>query len=131
MVLRYITFISAVLFLTVSCSSAPPEIPDGLSQPEFFHKAQEAKDAGKYETALAYYREFITRYPEDIPHITAAEYEIAFIYYEMEDYSTSKRMFEDLINEYSASSQERPERFLILSEKILEKIEQELSTEEE
>jgi hypothetical protein len=49
----------------------------------------------------------------------------------MEDYSTSKRMFEDLINEYSASSQERPERFLILSEKILEKIEQELSTEEE
>lgn len=131
MILRNIAFISAVLLLAVSCSSAPPEIPAGLSQPEFFQRAQEAKDAGKYQTALAYYREFITRYPQDIPHITAAEYEIAIIHYKMEDYSTSKRLFEDLINKYSESSQERPERFLILSEKILAKVEQELSTAEE
>jgi outer membrane protein assembly factor BamD (BamD/ComL family) len=118
-----------LLLLIVSCSSAPPEIPPDLSQPEFFQLAQRAKDSGKYDTAIAYYQEFITKFPDDQAHVAAAEYEIAFIHYQISDYSTAKRLFEDLLNKYENSGGSLPERFKILSEKILRKAERFLEEE--
>ena len=123
-VLAFIT-----LFVT-SCQSTPEEIPPDLSQMEMFQQAQEASDQGRYEQALAYYEEFIRRYPDDEGSIVEAEYEIAFLAYKQDELPEARRQFEDILEKYeSDGANTLPAWPRILSEKLIERIDERMEDE--
>ncbi len=109
--------------LLAACESVPRKIPDGLTQAEFFQRAQEAADNNNWRTSLLYYQTFIDRYPTDRSNVAAARYEIAFIHYKLGMYAQSKTEFEGLLNEYKGPNADQlPEWPKVLGEKILAKV---------
>ncbi len=122
-----------LLLILGSCSSAPDQIDSDLPEEVFFKTAQDAMDEDKYNVALYYYEVYLVRYPELHDRTIAAEYERAFIYYKMKDLSYSKNLFLQILDKYESSpfSAQYPERYRILSEKVLEKIDILLTNDKE
>ncbi len=116
------------LFLLVlgSCSSTPPVIPEGLTPMQFFQRAQEESDNYRWDNALLYYKTFLERYPDDLPNVLAARYEIAFIHYKKEQYAESKKLFEELLETYKKFENPLavPQWPRVLAEKVLRKIQE-------
>ena len=92
--------IALVAMLFAACETAPPEIPEGLSQAELFQLGQEALTDRRYEDAVSYYETFLERYPDDTENRIAARYEIAFVYYKQGEFEEAKRRFEELLAQY-------------------------------
>jgi outer membrane protein assembly factor BamD (BamD/ComL family) len=116
--------IAGAIAVFTACQTAPPEIPDDLEPAEYFQRAQEAVDGNRYETALAYYRAVIDRFPDDPATQVAAEYEIAFINYKMGNPERATKLFEELLARYEeADSQQLPQWPRVLASKVLERIE--------
>ncbi len=115
------------------CSSVPDTIPENLEPKELFQRAQEAVvERNDYETALRYYQAFLQRFPDDVQRVVEAEYEIAFLHYKMGEYDEAKRMFNELIARYEGDQAKiLPQWPLILSRKVLEKIEEKAAAEQE
>ena len=106
----------------IGCSSGPPVIPEDLSVLQFFQRAQEETENREWDNALFYYRTFIERNPNDIPNITAARYEIAFIQYKQRNFTNAARDFRELLNFYETT--DLPLNFplwpKVLARKVLE-----------
>jgi outer membrane protein assembly factor BamD (BamD/ComL family) len=120
----------ALLFAACETVPEPSEIPEDLSTQEYFQRAQEAVDQRHFETALVYYRTFLDRYPDDVENRIAAQYEIAFLHYKMEDYDTAEELFEELLARYEGEeAAQLPAWPRILAEKLIEKIEEEREAE--
>jgi outer membrane protein assembly factor BamD (BamD/ComL family) len=114
--------LSAALFF-VGCQSVPEEVPQGISQQEFFQRAQEYTDELNYEAALFYLREFKVRYPDDQYNHLAADYQIALISYKQNRFEEAEAQFQGIIDTYSAAAPGTyPEWVDVLSRKLLEKI---------
>ena len=109
------------LILVLACKTTPESIEEGLTPAEFFQRAQTAVvERNDYKSALVYYRTFLERYPEDLPNVVAAEYEIAFIYYKLGDYDTAETLFRKLLERYSVDQDTAlPSWPQILTEKFL------------
>lgn len=108
------------LFIIGACKTVPPVIPEDLHPSEFFQRAQEASNNGKYSNALIYYNTFLERYPDDIQREVEAEYEIAFIAYKQKQYEKAKQLFEELLKKYSPdASQILPAWPKVLAQKVL------------
>jgi outer membrane protein assembly factor BamD (BamD/ComL family) len=104
---------------SLSCKSVPTEIPPELSPADFFQRAQEASDAGKYALALKYYESFLERYPEERDRGLWARYEIALLHSKMKENATAVRLFDELLALYSAEdAAQLPQAPRILAEKI-------------
>ena len=91
---------AALLLLFGACTTPPPVIPENLSQPEFFQRAQEEADNYRWDNSLLYYQVFLDRFPDDLPNVLAARYEIAFINYKKERYPEAKQGFQALLETY-------------------------------
>jgi len=129
--LKLLLVISAVSFLLV-CSSLPEEIEEGLTPMEYFQRAQEASDAGRYELAMAYYVKFQQQYPEERDRNIWAEYEIALLYDKMGDNQLALERLEALLAVYDSGEEpDLPEGPRILAEKVKNRIEKRLSVEQE
>lgn len=94
---------TALLF--AACQTTPTTVPEGLSQPEMFQRAQESFGRSDYETALLYYQTFLERFPEDSEHRIAAQYEIAFIYYKQGKLDEAERRFREILARYDQQGQ--------------------------
>jgi len=116
--------VTASLFL--SCASVPTEIDQDMKEEMFFKNAQEAMDMNRYNVALYYYEVYLVRYPENHHKTIGAEYERALIYFKMKEYDYSKALFLQVLDKYETSpfAIMYPERYEILSRKILGKIEE-------
>jgi len=116
--------VTASVFL--SCASVPAEIDQDMKEEMFFKNAQEAMDQNKYNVALYYYEVYLVRYPENHHKTIGAEYERALIYFKMKEFDYSKTLFLQVLDKYENSpfAIMYPERYEILSRKILEKIEE-------
>jgi len=123
---RYTAFVFVVVLaalLAVSCASKPIVIDEDLTPAELIQRGQEASDRNRFSTALQFYSTVIERFPFDIDHILAAEYEIAFIHYKQKKYDIAKVEFENLLERYNIPDEELlPPSFKILSRMILDKI---------
>lgn len=107
-----------------SCRTTKFEISEGMTQAEYFQRAQEAAELPDWETAKAYYRAYIERYPEDTANILAAEYELAFITYKQGDLAEAGRMFAELLEKYEQNTDPTvPQWPRVLSQKLLAEIE--------
>ncbi len=101
------------------CKSVPAEVPPDLSPADYFQKAQEASDAGRYALALKYYQSFLERYPEERDRGLWARYEIALLHSKMKDEATALRLLEELLALYSGDDAAvLPQAPRILAEKI-------------
>lgn len=121
----YLLILSLALFMPLfSCKTVPVKLEPNMEEEIFFKNAQEAMDQNNYTLALYYYDVYLVRYPENHQKTIGAEYERAFIYYKMKDYDYSKKLFNQILDEYDNSpfAVMFPERFKILSQKVLEKI---------
>ena len=115
--------VMALLLAAAACSSVPDEISADLTPAELIQRAQEASDRNRYKVSLRYYETVLERFPTDMEYVCAAEYEIAFIHYRQKKYDESKREFASLLNLYDSPNAELlPQKFRILSEKIVAKI---------
>ena len=116
-----IIVILLLFMLTFSCQTTLQSIPQDMTPSEFFQKAQAAVvERNDYETALKYYQTFLERFPDDVQKTVEAEYEIAFIYYKLEDFDSARSGFTTLLDKYAAEGSEiLPQWPKILSEKVL------------
>lgn len=97
---------------------------------EMFQQAQEASDQGRYEQSLAYYEEFIRRYPDNQGPIVEAEYEIAFLAYKQNRLPEARQQFESILERYEADDANAlPAWPRILSEKLIERIDTRMEEE--
>lgn len=117
-----------LLFLT-SCSTVPITMDETMKEELFFKNAQAAMDENQNNVALYYYEVYLVRYPENHNKTIAAEYERALIYYKTKDYAYSKALFDQILDKYETSpfAMMYPERYKILSEKILVQIDEKLN----
>jgi outer membrane protein assembly factor BamD (BamD/ComL family) len=112
----------AALGLT-SCKTVPAEIPPDLTPADYFQRAQEASDAGKYALSRTYYESFLERFPDERDRGLWARYEIALLYSKMKDDATAVRLFDELLALYSGEDpEELPQGPRILAEKIKAKL---------
>jgi outer membrane protein assembly factor BamD (BamD/ComL family) len=106
------------------CRSAPADIPPDLSPADFFQKAQEASDSGKYPLALKYYQAFQERYPDERERGLWARYEIALLHSKMGQEETALTLIDELLALYSAEDAAAlPQGPRILAEKIKARLE--------
>jgi outer membrane protein assembly factor BamD (BamD/ComL family) len=116
----------AACFLA-SCSHIPKSIPESLSAREIVQYAQEATDAYHYDAAIVYYKALGERFGSDPLYKSTAEYEIAFLAYKQKHYAKAKEGLEALLAEYAGpDGASLPPRYLVLSKKVLEKIDEKL-----
>jgi outer membrane protein assembly factor BamD (BamD/ComL family) len=105
------------------CRTVPSEVPPDLSPADYFQKAQEASDAGRYALALKYYRSFLERYPEERDRGLWARYEIALLHSKMKDEATAVRLLDELLALYEGDDAALlPQGPRILAEKIKAKL---------
>jgi tetratricopeptide (TPR) repeat protein len=105
------------------CKTVPTEIPPDLTPADYFQRAQEASDAGKYALALKYYQAFLERHPEERDHGLWARYEIALLHSKMKDTATALRLFDELLALYAGEdAAQLPQGPRILAEKIKAKL---------
>jgi outer membrane protein assembly factor BamD (BamD/ComL family) len=119
--------VSALLF----CSSVPEEIEEGLTPMEYFQRAQEASDSGRYKLSMAYYDKFQEQYPYERDRNLWAEYEIALLYYKMGNNRNALDRFDALLDKYEQGEPNLPAGPKILAEKVKVRILEQLPPEEE
>ncbi len=106
-----------------SCKSVPSEIPPDSSPADYFQKAQEASDAGRYALALKYYESFLQKYPDERDRGLWARYEIALLHSKMMDTATALRLLDELLALYAGEdAAQLPQAPRILAEKIKAKL---------
>ncbi len=119
----YVAMIPVLLLL--ACRTVPTDIPEDLTQPELIQLAQQAADQENWAAALAYYQAIVERYPEDRTAIAIARYEMAFIEYRRGDLAAAETRFEELVAMYDDDSSSLPAWPLVLSQRIVGRIEEE------
>ncbi len=125
------SIVLAIIALFGGCTTTPEDIPDTLTQPEYFQQAQEAVEVRDWDTALAYYEAAIERFPQDTETVVAAEYEIAFIAYKRGLLDEAAQGFRSVLERYDEGvGPQIPDWPKILSEKLLAEIEGEATREE-
>jgi len=122
--------IAALASLLLVCSSVPDEIEEGLSPMEYFQRAQEASDGGRYALSMAYYEKFQQQYPEERDRNVWAEYEIALLYHKMDKNRIALERFEALLERYESGEPDLPEGPRILAEKVKARVEEILATQQ-
>ena len=122
---RILTAIILAAVLLSACQTTDIVIDENLAPGEFFQEAQTAATEYKdYEKALLYYNTFIERYPNEPLLVIEAEYEIAMLYYKMEDNNTALKLFNGILDKY-----QQPEAAMlpawpeVLSKKLIDIIE--------
>ena len=117
-----------ILFIVTSCASVPSQIDSNLTEKLFFKQAQLAMELDQYNLALYYYEVYLVRYPENHSKVIAAEYEKAMIYYKQKNLKYSKVLFLQILDKYTDGPFAilYPERYKILSEKLLTIIDEKL-----
>lgn len=120
------SLILALFVLSAGCKTVPPVIPEDLTAAQIFQKAQEAADSRRWDNSAVYYRTFMERYPDDLPNILAARYELAFIEYKKGNYEEATKGFQDLLDDYGKIENQLtvPQWPRVLSEKLIGIIEE-------
>jgi len=117
------TVCAAALVLLASCASGPTTIPPGLSAAEIFQRAQDASDRGNYLLGIRYYSLIQTSYPDDIGHLTWAEYEIAVLYHKMGKNDTALSLINALLDRYGKEGDTLPAAPRVLAVKLKARLE--------
>jgi outer membrane protein assembly factor BamD (BamD/ComL family) len=109
-----------------SCASGPTTIPPGLSAAEMFQRAQDASDKGNYTLGIRYYSLIQVSFPDDVNHMTWAEYEIAFLHHKMGKDDLALSLIKELLARYDSDGDKLPPAPHILATKLKARLEESL-----
>ena len=113
-----------VIFMYMSCETAPLEITEDMPVTLYLKKAQDEEKNNDLARAILYYEALISNYPDDIINITKAEFEIARLHYKMGKIDLAEQELLALKEKYkSYPAGFLPEAEYILTEKLLSEIE--------
>jgi tetratricopeptide (TPR) repeat protein len=119
---KIIIFVLLIISL-LSCKSKLDEFDANLDEKILSQRGIEAVDEDDYDLALMYFQAILDNPPHDKDANLWAKYEIANIYYKMEEYFKSLDLLDELIMEYdNPDSDTYPAAPLILANIIKEKI---------
>lgn len=112
------------LVLLVGCQTVDVTFEEGSHPEKYFHRAQTAVDAKDYRTALVIFQKFLDTNPTDLSYLVAAEYEVGFLNYKLENNDAAKDWFNKVLARYEDPSQvgALPGWPRTLAQKILGKI---------
>lgn len=120
---RRTALIGATAIFFFGCTTVPTDIPDDLSAPELFQRAQEAVDENNYAAAEVYYRETLERYGDDAEVATIAEYELGFLSYRQGNLEEARPFFEAVMARYDLpGAAQLPPWPPVLSQQFLDRI---------
>jgi tetratricopeptide (TPR) repeat protein len=119
-----VALVLAILLGASGCTTVPETIEDNLTPAEFFQRAQEASDVGRYELSQKYYEVFLERFPDETERVLWAKYEIAFLFHKMGKDKLAIEGFDALIAEYEAGPPDLPQGPRILAEKVKARLEE-------
>lgn len=101
--LSVLPLLGAVLLLS-SCQTVRADLPPEASPEQYFQRAQEAFDRSDFETSALIYRRFLATLPSDPAYVVAAEYELAFLAYKMDQRDEAIQGLQSLLAKYADSS---------------------------
>lgn len=122
MTLRFSILITALLLICF-CVTMPKDTDD-WDQLKFKRQAQYYSEHGHYAIAIKLYQQIIDKFPDtsNTPYL----YEIAFNYYKLRKFDSAQQYFRQIINKFETdewSLKEKEEKYLILTEIVMKKIE--------
>lgn len=122
--IQFLILLTLILAAVLSCATLSREIPSDITAGELFQKGQDAyNEYDDLETAVYFYEEYLSRFPDDMQKVVEVEYEIAFIYYKEKQYDEAETRLLKLIDRYSdESAQLLPVWPLTLAEQLVLKI---------
>lgn len=111
------------VFLSVSCATKLPPIPENISSAEIIQKAQERSDLNDWKGAQYYYKALLEKFPDDQALVVTAMYELAFIEYKQGHYEAARAGFTAVLEKYaSPEGSSLPQTWKILAEKVMAKL---------
>ena len=111
------------VFLSVSCATKLPPIPENISSAEIIQKAQERSDLNDWKGAQYYYKALLEKFPDDQALVVTATYELAFIEYKQGHYEAARAGFTAVLEKYaSPEGSTLPQTWKILTEKVMAKL---------
>ncbi len=114
----------ATAFFIFGCATVPTDIPDDLSAPELFQRAQDSVDENNFRAAEVYYREALDRFGDDPEVATVAEYELGFLRYRQGNLEEARPFFEAVVARYELpGATQLPPWPPVLSQQFLDRIE--------
>ena len=110
-------------FLSISCATKLPPIPEGISSAEIIQKAQERSDLYDWKGAQYYYKALLEKFPDDRNLVVSAMYELAFIEYKQGHYDSARAGLTAVLEKYaSPEGVGLPLTWKILAEKVMAKL---------
>lgn len=110
-------------FLSISCATKLPPIPEGISSAEIIQKAQERSDIYDWKGAQYYYKALLEKFPDNQNLVVSAMYELAFIEYKQEHYDSARAGLNAVLGKYSSpEGSGLPLTWKILAEKVMAKL---------
>ncbi|TVQ26099.1 MAG: hypothetical protein EA383_06560 [Spirochaetaceae bacterium] len=116
----------ATVIFIFGCATVPTDIPEDLTAPELFQRAQEAIDQSNFRAADVYYQTALDRFGDSPDVAVVAEYELGFLRYRQGDLEGARPYFEAVLRRYEGSSQAQaqlPPWPPVLSQRFLDRIE--------
>ena len=111
---------SLLPLLLVSCYTLTTKIEMESPKEIYFKKGQEYSSRGQYKEAISTYELFIERFPDDVPYVYTARYEIGYTYYKSRKYPEAVKELTPLLSvPFNA-----PAWIPVLSARTLESIEE-------
>lgn len=110
-------------FLSFSCATKLPPIPEDISSAEIIQKAQERSDLYDWKGAQYWYKALLEKFPNDQGLVVTAMYELAFIEYKQGHYDAARAGFTAVLEKYAApEGSTLPQTWKILAQKVMEKL---------
>ena len=123
--IKYSIILFTIIIFMVSCATGPIVVPEDLTPMELIQHAQEASDRNRFNQAIQYYEAVLERFPHNIDHVCAAEYEIAFIHYKQRRYTLAREGFNNLLERYNVPDAALlPQQYRVLANIVLARIDE-------
>lgn len=114
----------ATLVFIFGCASVPTDIPEDLTAPELFQRAQEAVDQSNFRAAEVYYQTALDRFGDNPEVAVIAEYELGFLAYRQGNLAEARPFFEAVMRRYDTpAAAQLPPWPPVLSQRFLDRIE--------
>ena len=92
------------VFLFVGCATVPTEVPQDLTAPELFQRAQEYSDSGNQEAALVYIDAIMERFVQEPLTYITAQYHRALYLQKAKEIDLAIEAYQTLLSRYEAET---------------------------
>ncbi|NCN05181.1 MAG: hypothetical protein GW949_06090 [Spirochaetales bacterium] len=101
---RLLGFGVLAVFMFMGCATVPTEVPQDLTSPELFQRAQEYSDSGNQEAALVYIDAIMERFVQEPLTYITAQYHRALYLQKAKETNMAIGAYQTLLSRYDAET---------------------------